>query len=93
MFVAILLGIVVGVLGFLPLVGGLRLTRRANAGNNMVSMSMLLLGLLVSMLVLAIPLIIVALNFRDLVLPFVLAEAIALVVTAIVYGVVKLVRK
>lgn len=93
MFVAILLGILVGVLGFLPLVGGLRLTRQTNAGNNMVSMSMLLLGLLVSMLVLAIPLIIVVLNFRDLVFPFVLAEAIALVVAAIVYGVVKLVRK
>lgn len=93
MFVAILLGIVVGVLGFLPLIGGLRLTRKANAGNNMVSMSMLLLGLLVSMLVLALPLIIVVLNWRDLVFPFVLAEAIALVVTAIVYGVVKLVRK
>lgn len=93
MFVAILLGIVVGVLGFLPLVAGLRLTRQANAGSNMVSMSMLLLGVLVSMLVLALPLIIVVLNFRDLVFPFVLAEAIALVVVAIVYGVVKLVRK
>lgn len=93
MFVAILLGIVVGVLGFLPLVGGLRLTRQANAGSNMVSMSMLLLGVIVSMLVLAIPLIIVVLNFRDLIFPFVLAEAIALVVAAIVYGVVKLVRK
>lgn len=93
MFVAILLGIVVGVLGFLPLVAGLRLTRQANAGSNMVSMSMLLLGVLVSMLVLALPLIIVVLNFRDLVFPFVLAEAIALVVAAIVYGVVKLVRK
>ncbi|NGM17586.1 hypothetical protein [Xiamenia xianingshaonis] len=93
MVLSILAGIVTGVLGFLPLVGSLHLTRRINAGNNMVSMSTLLLGLVVSMLVLALPLVIVALQFRDVVIPFVFAEVIALVVTAITYGVMKLVRK
>ncbi len=93
MVLSILAGIVTGVLGFLPLVGALHLTRRINAGNNMVSMSTLLLGLVVSMLVLALPLVVVALQFRDVVIPFVFAEVIALVVTAITYGVMKLVRK
>ena len=93
MVLAIVLGIVVGVVGFLPLVGALHVTRLTNAGNNLISMTTLMLGLAVSLMVLVIPLAIVLFNMRDLAIPFVLAEAIALVVTAIVYGVYKLVRK
>lgn len=88
-----MLGAVAGVLGFLPLFAGLRLARRATDTSNLGHAGALLLGLLISVVVIfasAIACIVIA---RDQVLPFVLAEVIALSVSAIGFGFCKLVRK
>ena len=93
MAVAIILGALAGLAGFIPLWFGLRLTRKTTHAGVAGSMTVLLLGLLVSFAVLlgcAFGCIYVA---RDLALPFVLAEVVALSVIAIVYGVNKILRK
>ena len=87
---AIILGAIVGVVGFLPLYGGLRLARRATRTSNLGQMGACLLGLLVSFVLLAAASIICVAVARPLTLPFVLAEAIALAASAICFGVVKL---
>lgn len=79
--------------GFLPLLGALQLAKRATATSNLGHAGSLLLGVLVSFLILAIAAIVCALAARELILPFVLGEALALCAVAVAYGVYKLVRK
>ena len=93
MVLAVVLGAASGVLAFLPLYGGLRLTRQVTETSNLGHMGALLLGVLVSFLVLAGTAIACIVAARDLAFPFVLAEAIALCVAAIVFGVWKQLRK
>ncbi len=93
MVAAIVLGALSGVLGFLPLFGGLRLARRVTETSNLGHMGLLLLSVLASFLILFVTLIVCVVTARDLVLPFALAEVLALIVVAIGFGVVKLVRK
>ncbi len=93
MAVAIALGVLSGIAGFLPLYGSLQLAKRATKTSNLGHMGSLLLGLLVSFLLLfgtALSCILIA---RDATLPFVLAEVLALIVAAIGFGVMRLVRK
>lgn len=93
MAAAIVLGALSGLVGFLPLLGSLRMTKRVTKTSNLGHMGALLLGVLVSFLLLfgaALACIIAA---RDLALPFALAEVLALIAVAIGFGVVKLVRK
>lgn len=56
-------------------------------------MGILLLSVMASFLILFVTVMICIVTARDLVLPFALAEVLALIVAAIVFGVVKLVRK
>jgi len=93
MVAAVVLGAVCGVLGFLPLYMGLRLARKATATSNLGQAGAVLLGVLVSFVFLATVFIVCAVVTRDLVLPFVLAEAAGLSVSAVVYGIGTLVRK
>lgn len=93
MIAAILLGAVLGVLGFLPLYMGFRLARKATSTSNLGHAGALLLGVLLSFLVLAVAFIVCALVARDLVLPFVLAEVGGLVVSAVAFGFSTLARK
>lgn len=93
MVVAIVLGALSGLAGFLPLLGGLRMTRRVTKTSNLGHMGILLLSVMASFLILFVTVIVCIVTARDLVLPFALAEVLALVVAAIVFGVVKLVRK
>ena len=83
MAVAIVLGALAGAAGFAPLFAGLRMTRRVTDTSNLGHAGALLLGVLLS----------VALLAREFVLPFVLAEVVALSVAAIGFGVSNLVRK
>ena len=90
---AIIIGAAVGVLGFLPLFGGLRLSRRATSTSNLGQMGACLLGLLVSFVVLVVACVICAEVARPQTLPFALSAAVALSASAICYGVVKMLRR
>ena len=93
MIVAVIVGLICGVLGFLPLYVGYRLARKATATSNLGYAGALLLGVLLSFLVLCAAFIVCALCARDLVLPLVLAEVGGLIVSAIAFGFSTLVRK
>lgn len=93
MAVSIVLGVIIGFLGFLPLFVGLKLVRRATNTSNLSQAGAALLGVLGSFLVLAAGLIVCILIARDLVLPFTLAVVAGLLVSTIGYGVYTLVRK
>ncbi|HIY82557.1 MAG TPA: hypothetical protein H9823_01720 [Candidatus Rubneribacter avistercoris] len=90
---AIVLGALAGAAGFVPLFAGLRMTRRVTDTSNIGHAGALLLGVLLSFIVIFVSAIICIVAARDLVLPFVLAEVVALAAVAIGFGVVKLVRK
>ena len=81
-----ILGVVAGILGFIPLVYSLHLTKRVTTTSNISHAGALLSGVLLSFLILAGSMIACIFIARDNVLCFVLSEALALVVTAIVYG-------
>ncbi len=91
--VAIIAGILVGVVGFLPLVFGMNKARNASPTSNLGHAGALLLGVLLSFIVLGAGMVICIAAFRDYALPFVLAEAGALIATAIVFGISKQLRK
>lgn len=93
MIVAVLLGVIAGLVGFVPLVVGLRLTRRTVSAGVAGSMMVLLLGLLVSFILLFLGAVLFIAYDKSLAFPFVLAEVIALCAVAIGYGVAKMVRK
>ena len=93
MAVAIVLGALAGAAGFAPLFAGLRMTRRVTDTSNQGHAGALLLGVLLSVAVLFVTAIACALLAREFVLPFVLAEVVALSVAAIGFGVSNLVRK
>ncbi len=89
MALAIILGLLSGVVGFVPLFVGLRLTKKVTATSNFGYMSILLLSLVISF-VLMFAFAIICVNVaREVALPFVLAEAFALSVMAIVFGVMR----
>lgn len=91
MVLAIILGVLSGVLAFLPLYGGLRLARQAVGKEGASEALRLVLAFVLSMIVLLVAAVICWAVAEDMLVPFGLAEAIALSVTAIVYGVWKMV--
>ena len=91
MVLAIALGAAAGIVGFAPLVFGLHRVKHMTDAGNLGHMGVLMLCLLFSF-VLMFAFAILCVN-RDAALPFVLSEAGALSVTAIVFGVTKLARK
>lgn len=93
MILPIVLGAVCGVLGFVPLMAGLRLARKATSTSNLGHAGALLLGVFGSFILLIGTLIACIVVARDAVLPFTLAEVVALTVSAVAYGAYKLVRK
>lgn len=88
-----MLGVISGILAFAPLGVGLRASRKVTRTSNFGHASILLLSVLASFAVLIVPVVICITWARDVVLPFVLAEAIALSASAIVFGIVKSVKK
>ena len=93
MVLAIVLGALCGLLGFLPLLVGLRLAKNATPTSNLGHAGALLLGVLLSFVILAGALFACASLARELVLPFGFAEVGVLVIGAIAFGVYRLVRK
>ena len=92
MFVAIVLGIVVGIAGFYPLVFGMNKARLATPTSNLGHAGALLLGVLLSLVILAVATIVCIVFAREWVVPFVLAEAGGLIAAAIAFGVTKQLR-
>lgn len=89
MVAAIALGIVSGIIGFLPLFIALRLSRKSTSTSPLNAGLYGLGGFFVSLVVVAIALIICAMVARELVLPFAIAEIVMLVATTSIYVVYK----
>ena len=89
MILAIICGALAVVVGFLPLLVGLNMTKKVTATSNFGHMSILILSLVVSFALMFAFAIICVLVARDVALFFVLAEAVVLSVTAIVFGVMR----
>lgn len=90
--VAILLGLLIGVACFAPLIFGMNLARKASPTSNLGHAGSLLLGVLISFVVLAVATVACVMLARDMAVPFVLAEAAGIVVAAIAFGVTKQLR-
>ncbi|MCI8468918.1 MAG: hypothetical protein HFJ75_05460 [Eggerthellaceae bacterium] len=91
--VAVLLGALSGIVGFLPLFAGLRMTRKTVSSGLVGSMMVLFLALIVSFIILVMAAVFCIAFDRALGLPFVAAEVIALSAAAIAYGMSTVARK
>ena len=89
MLAAVAAGIVAGIIGFLPLFISLRLARRSASISAMSTGLYGLAGTFVSLIIVAVALIICAVANRSVVLPFGIAEIVALIVSTSVYVVYK----
>ena len=93
MVVAIVVGLVVGVGSFAPLIFGMNKARVATPTSNLGHAGSLLLGVLLSFIILGGAMIVCALFFRDVAIPFVLAEAGGIAAAAVAFGISKNLRK
>ena len=91
MFVAVLVGALVGIAAFAPLVFGMNLARKATPTSNFGHAGSLLLGVLGSFVLLAVSVVVCIALFREFTFWFVLAEAGALFVAAVVFGVSRMI--
>lgn len=89
MVLAIVLGIVAGFAGFIPLFIALRLSRRSTSTSPLSAGLYGLAGFFVSMVVVAVALIVCALVARDMVVPFAIAEIVTLIAATSIYVVYK----
>ena len=93
MFVAILVGVVIGVAGFCPLVFGMNKARMATPTSNLGHAGGLLLGVLLSTIVLAVSVVVCVTFFRSVAAPFAGGAAAGLIVSAVAFGISKNLRK
>ncbi len=91
--VAVLIGVVVGVAGFAPLIFGMNKARMATPTSNFGHAGSLLLGVFLSLLILAAAVIACVMLARDLAVPFVLGAAGGLIAAAVVFGIRNNLRK
>ena len=89
MALAIVIGAVAGLIGFIPLFVALRLSRRSASATALNAALYGLAGVFVSLIVLVVELIVCAQVARSLVLPFGIAEMLALIVSTALYVVYK----
>ena len=93
MFLSVIVGIVVGAASFAPLVFGMNKARMATPTSNLGHAGSLLLGVLLSLIILAVAVVACVMLFRDVAVPFTLGLAGGLIVAAIVFGISKNLRK
>lgn len=89
LIIAIIGGLLSGVIGFLPLLIGLRMTKKVTTTSNFGHMSILIISLVISFIIMFALAMLCVTFARDYALPFVLAEAVSLSVVAIVFGVTR----
>ena len=93
MAAAIILGLLSGILGFVPLAVGLHMTKKVTETSNFGHMAILMLALLISFVLLFAVAVACVMVARDIVLYFVLSEAIGLCLVTIGFGISRVVRK
>lgn len=94
MVLGVVLGIVVGVVSFLPLLAGLRRVKQMEAQSSAAGyVGPALLSVAASFVILLGAAIVCALVAHDVALPFAIAEIVTLVVGALGYGIARIVRK
>ena len=91
--VAVVVGIVVGVASFAPLIFGMNKARMATPTSNLGHAGSLLLGVLLSLVILAVAIIVCVKLARDFAVPFTLGAAVGLIASAVVFGISKNKRK
>ncbi|MBQ9042782.1 MAG: hypothetical protein IJ111_08200 [Eggerthellaceae bacterium] len=91
--VAVLVGIVVGAASFAPLIFGMNKARMASPTSNLGHAGSLLLGVLISLVILAVCVVACVMLARDFAVPFVLGAAGGLIVAAVVFGIRNNLRK
>ena len=91
--IAVVLGLAVGAGCFMPLVFGMNMARKATPTSNFGHAGSLLLGVLISLVILAVATIVCVKFARDVAVPFVLAEAVGIIAAAVAFGVTKQLRK
>lgn len=89
MIIAVVCGLLAGIVGFVPLLIGLRLTKKVTSTSNFGHMSILIISLVASFVVMFALAILCVAVARDFAMPFVLSEAVALSITAIAFGIVR----
>lgn len=87
MVIAIVLGAISGFLGFVPLVFALARTKHNPKTGNFAPMAKLLIGLVASFAILVICAVLCVVFDKPDILPFVLAEALALCASAVIFGI------
>ena len=87
MAIAILIGILIGIVGFLPLLGPLKISKKIVATRTGLNAAVMIFSILISLAILIVSMLI----FNDLnhsnILPFVLSAAITLIISAIGFGI------
>lgn len=87
MAIAILIGILIGIVGFLPLLGALKISKKIVATRTGLNAAVMIFSILISLAIMIVSMLI----FNDLnhsnILPFVLSAAITLIITAISFGI------
>lgn len=87
MAIAILIGILIGIVGFLPLLGALKISKKIVATRTGLNAAVMIFSILISLAIMIVSMLI----FNDVnhsnILPFVLSAAITLIITAIGFGI------
>ena len=93
MFIAILVGLVVGGGRYITLIFGMKKARMVTATSNLGHAGSLLLGVLLSFVVLGAAVAICVVAARDMAVPFTVGAAVGLIIAAVAFGVSKQLRK
>ena len=86
--VAVVIGVIVGIASFAPLIFGMNKARSAGPTSNLGHAGALMLGVLISLVILVVAIVCVKL-FRDFAVPFALGAAGGLIVAAVAFGISK----
>ena len=92
MILSVLLGVVFGLIGLVPLYVSTRLVKRITATNTYGFLGAFLAAILVSMVILVVSMIVCKVVAPDVVKAFCIAEVLVFVVGVIVVGLVRMIR-
>ena len=87
--VAVVVGVIVGIASFAPLIFGMNKARNATATSNLGHAGSLLLGVFLSLAILAVSVVACVMLVREAAVPFTLGAAGGLVVATVVFGISK----
>lgn len=91
--VAVVVGVIVGIASFGPLIFGMNKARMATPTSNFGHAGSLLLGVLLSLVILAVAVVACVMLARDFAVPFTVGAAGGLIAATVVFGISKNLRK